>query len=172
MARATSGAVPSASAATTTLRDGHTIGALLVSFPTEHRSFHVWGPIMITSAVRRRGGPAWSLVSAPLLNHPCAGWDRARTHDSIRGRHADRGSSSWQPRGQLAIYLTPGYEETFDRAWRGRCDSTSPFVVYCALIQVSDPVSLTDTSAKKTRSGLPPAVPRWPVEIKRGPACL
>jgi hypothetical protein len=37
--------------------------------------------------------------------------------------HADRGSSSWQPRGQLAVYLTPGYEETFDRAWRGRCHS-------------------------------------------------
>src|SRR5438876_8842723 len=44
MARATSGAVPSASAATTNLRDGHSIGALLLSLATEHRPFDVLGP--------------------------------------------------------------------------------------------------------------------------------
>src|ERR1043166_5907742 len=94
--------------------------------------------------------------------------------------HADRRSSSRQPRGQLAVYLTPGYEETFDRPCAAvviplpmtSIARTSPVVVYCAFIQVSDPVSLTDTSEKKTRSGLPSAVPRWSVEIKRGPACL
>jgi hypothetical protein len=43
---------------------------------------------------------------------------------------------------------------------------------YCAFIQVSDPVSLTDTSEKKRCSGLPSAVPRWSVEIRRGPAFL
>ena len=31
---------------------------------------------------------------------------------------------------------------------------------YCAFIQLSDPVTLTDTSEKKIRTGLPSAVPR------------
>ncbi len=32
---------------------------------------------------------------------------------------------------------------------------------HCAFIQVSDPVSLTATSVKKMRRGLPSAVPRF-----------
>lgn len=31
---------------------------------------------------------------------------------------------------------------------------------YCAFTQLSDPVNLTDTSEKKSRSGFPSAVPR------------
>jgi hypothetical protein len=49
---------------------------------------------------------------------------------------------------------------------------TSPSSFYCAFVQVSDPVSLTDTPEKKIRSGLPSAVPRWSVEIRIGPAFL
>src|SRR5215467_12404819 len=45
-------------------------------------------------------------------------------------------------------------------------------LLYCAFIQVSDPASLTDTFVKKIRAGLPSAVPRWSVEIRRGPAFL
>ena len=44
--------------------------------------------------------------------------------------------------------------------------------LYCALIQLSDPVSLTATSEKKIRNGFPSAVPRCSVEISRGPAFL
>lgn len=53
-----------------------------------------------------------------------------------------------------------------------RHSGTSPRVSYCASTQVSDPTSLTDTFEKKSRSGLPSAVPRWSVEIRRGPAFL
>jgi hypothetical protein len=48
--------------------------------------------------------------------------------------------------------------------------SGTPF--YCAFIQLSDPVSLTDTSERVIRNGLPSAVPRCSVEIRRGPAFL
>lgn len=44
--------------------------------------------------------------------------------------------------------------------------------VHSAFIQVSEPVSLTATSVKKIRAGLPSAVPRWSVETRRGPAFL
>src|SRR5437667_12300047 len=91
MARATSGAAPSASAATTNLRDGHSIGTLLLSFATEHRSFQIWGPIMITSAVRRRGGQAWSSATLRRIILARDG-NRARTHDSIRKWAISRGS--------------------------------------------------------------------------------
>jgi len=47
-----------------------------------------------------------------------------------------------------------------------------PPVSYFAFTHVSDPTSLTDTSEKKIRSGLPSAVPRRSVEIRRGPAFL
>ena len=47
-----------------------------------------------------------------------------------------------------------------------------PPVSYCASIHESDPTSLTDTFEKKTRSGLPSAVPRRSVEKRRGPAFL
>src|SRR5579864_3229188 len=43
---------------------------------------------------------------------------------------------------------------------------------YCAFIQLSEPVSLTDTSEKKMCTGLPSAVPRCSVETSRGPAFL
>src|SRR5216683_5207998 len=43
---------------------------------------------------------------------------------------------------------------------------------YCAFIQVSEPVSLTDTSERKICRGLTSAVPRCSVEISRGPAFL
>ena len=43
---------------------------------------------------------------------------------------------------------------------------------YCAFIHVSDPVSLTATSEKNSWNGPPSAVPRWSVEISRGPAFL
>jgi hypothetical protein len=46
-----------------------------------------------------------------------------------------------------------------------------PFV-YCAGIHLSDPVSLTATSEKKTCRGLPSAVPRCSVENRIGPAFL
>jgi hypothetical protein len=49
---------------------------------------------------------------------------------------------------------------------------TSPRVSYCASIHLSEPTSLTDTFEKKIRAGLPSAVPRWSVEIRRGPAFL
>src|SRR6266478_5161162 len=45
-------------------------------------------------------------------------------------------------------------------------------VSYCASIHLSEPTSLTDTFEKKIRAGLPSAVPRWSVEIRRGPAFL
>jgi len=45
-------------------------------------------------------------------------------------------------------------------------------VSYCASTQVSDPFSLTETFEKEIRSGWPSAVPRWSVEIRRGPAFL
>jgi cytochrome P450 len=45
------------------------------------------------------------------------------------------------------------------RAAINRPEQAAPFF-YCALIQLSDPVTLTDTSEKKTRTGLPSAVPR------------
>jgi hypothetical protein len=54
----------------------------------------------------------------------------------------------------------------------GTSSSNGPSVVHCAFTQVSDPVSFTDTSEKEIRSGLPSAVPRWSVEIRRGPAFL
>ena len=38
--------------------------------------------------------------------------------------------------------------------------SGRPFHVHCALIQFSDPVTLTDTSEKEIRTGFPSAVPR------------
>jgi hypothetical protein len=60
---------------------------------------------------------------------------------------------------------------TGDRWW-ARKDSNLGPTDYCAVIQVFDPVSLTDTSEKKIRAGLPSAVPRWSVEIRRGPAFL
>lgn len=41
---------------------------------------------------------------------------------------------------------------------------------YCAFIHLSDPVTLTATSEKNTRIGLPSALPRRSVEISRGPA--
>src|ERR1700733_12890968 len=47
-----------------------------------------------------------------------------------------------------------------------------PSDVYSALIQVSEPVSFTDTSEMKMCSGLPSAVPRCSVENSRGPAFL
>jgi hypothetical protein len=57
--------------------------------------------------------------------------------------------------------------------WRSTSlDGTSPPVSYCAFTHVSDPTGLTDTFEKKTRSGWPSAVPRWSVEIRRGPAVL
>jgi hypothetical protein len=43
---------------------------------------------------------------------------------------------------------------------------------YCALIQLSDPVNLTDTLEKKTCMGLPSPVPRCSVEISREPTFL
>jgi len=43
---------------------------------------------------------------------------------------------------------------------------------YFASIQVSDPVSFTDTSEIKMCRGLPSAVPRCSVEMSRGPAFL
>ncbi len=43
---------------------------------------------------------------------------------------------------------------------------------YCALIHLSDPVSLTDTSVRKMCRGLPSAVPRCSVENSSGPAFL
>ena len=43
---------------------------------------------------------------------------------------------------------------------------------YFASTQVSDPVTLTATSEMKICSGLPSAVPRCSVEIRRGPAFL
>src|SRR5271163_4518641 len=49
---------------------------------------------------------------------------------------------------------------------------TSPSHVHCALIQFSDPVTLTDTSEKEIRRGFPSAVPGCSVEIRRGPAFL
>jgi hypothetical protein len=45
-------------------------------------------------------------------------------------------------------------------------------VAVIALIQLSNPVYLTDTLEKKTRMGLPSPVPRCSVEISRGPAFL
>src|ERR1700722_14568585 len=47
----------------------------------------------------------------------------------------------------------------------GRC-------FYCAFTQSFEPVSLTATSEKKIRAGLPSAVPRWSVETSSGPAIL
>ncbi len=44
--------------------------------------------------------------------------------------------------------------------------------VYCAFVQVSDPVSLTATPEMKMCRGLPSAVPRCSDEISRGPAFL
>src|SRR5262245_16932099 len=46
------------------------------------------------------------------------------------------------------------------------------FTFYCALTQVSEPASLTATSVKKIRSGLPSPVPRWSKATRRGPAFL
>src|SRR5262249_53104412 len=43
---------------------------------------------------------------------------------------------------------------------------------YCALIQASEPVTFTATSVRKTRVGLPSAVPTCSVETRRGPAFL
>jgi hypothetical protein len=54
---------------------------------------------------------------------------------------------------------------------RWRMGSARRFV-YWALTQVFAPTSLTDTSEKKTRIGLPSRVPRWFSEIRRGPAFL
>src|SRR5258708_33878254 len=42
--------------------------------------------------------------------------------------------------------------------------------VYCAFIQVSDPVSLTDTSERKMCTGLPSAGSRGPSENSRAAA--
>ncbi len=44
--------------------------------------------------------------------------------------------------------------------------------LYCAFIQVSEPVSFTAKSVMKMCRGLPSAVPRCSVEISRGPAFL
>jgi hypothetical protein len=44
--------------------------------------------------------------------------------------------------------------------------------IYCAFIQVSDPLTLTATSDKKICRGLPSAVPRCSVENNSGPAFL
>jgi len=44
--------------------------------------------------------------------------------------------------------------------------------VYCAFIQLSDPVTLTATSEMKMCRGLPSAKPRCSVENSRGPAFL
>jgi hypothetical protein len=45
-------------------------------------------------------------------------------------------------------------------------------VVYCAFTQEFEPTSLTETSEKKTRSGLPFNVPWRLSETRRGPAFL
>lgn len=45
-------------------------------------------------------------------------------------------------------------------------------IVYCAFIQVSEPVSLTETSERKMCRGLPSAKPRCSVENRIGPAFL
>src|SRR3954464_10645438 len=53
--------------------------------------------------------------------------------------------------------------------------SRSAFIglrVYCAFVQVFEPVNLTDTSEIQICRGLPSAVPRCSVEISRGPAFL
>jgi hypothetical protein len=57
------------------------------------------------------------------------------------------------------------------RMMRNDAQSARQFA-YCALIQVSDPVSLTATSVKKIRSGLPSPVPRWSRETNSGPTFL
>src|ERR1700733_3124452 len=44
--------------------------------------------------------------------------------------------------------------------------------IYCAFIQVSEPVTLTATSVMKMCRGLPSAVPRCSVENRSGPAFL
>ena len=50
--------------------------------------------------------------------------------------------------------------------------SGQPFDVYSAFIQVSDPVSLTDTSEINMCRGLPSAKPRCSVANRIGPAFL
>jgi hypothetical protein len=60
--------------------------------------------------------------------------------------------------------------ESSDKSGRHFQDKSS--LVYCAFTQSFDPVSLTATSEKKIRAGLPSAVPRWSIEISRGPAFL
>ena len=64
-----------------------------LSFATEHRSFQIRGPIMITSAVRRRGGQAWSSATLRRIILARDG-NRARTHDSIRKWAISRGAQN------------------------------------------------------------------------------
>ncbi len=61
---------------------------------------------------------------------------------------------------------------TFEPTMPTLASYNKPGFVYSALIQVSEPVSLTDTSEKKMCKGLPSAVPRCSVEISKGPAFL
>ncbi len=55
---------------------------------------------------------------------------------------------------------------------REHMETVRPARLYCALIHLSDPVSLTDRFVMKMCSGFPSAVPRWSVENSRGPAFL
>src|SRR5215472_10120563 len=52
----------------------------------------------------------------------------------------------------------------------GQKEPSGAEATYCAFIQVSEPATLTATSEKKTRIGLPSANPRRSVEMRRGPA--
>jgi hypothetical protein len=56
--------------------------------------------------------------------------------------------------------------------FREHVEITLSCLTYCAMIHLSDPVSLTATLVRKMWSGLPSAVPRCSVENSRGPAFL
>src|SRR5260370_39521099 len=94
---------------------------------------------------------------------------RNNTTTSRRSSRSSRPPADGSP-GGLLLELTD--DMTMRRLLKGGSVRIRLRFSYFASIHLSDPVSLTARSEMKIRSGLPSAVPRWSVEIERGPAFL
>src|SRR5262245_39159365 len=112
---------------------------------------------------------------------PCLGEAVGTSHEVMSGVEDRPVGSGRQPayphygdvdRKEQSVGIGHDVDERRLRGRERTRESTAKVTGYCASTQVSDPVSLAATFEKKIRSGWPSAVPRWSVEMSRGPAFL
>jgi hypothetical protein len=133
------------------------------------------GPILSSSPVRATKSPGRQLRTAAINSgsSPDANvfWPMSRSMSAFIGLDAFYRSPKMRERQRCAAQRSVRNDARLIRT-SPSIVRTNFFDVQCASTHLSDPASLTATLVNERWKGLPSAVPRCSVEMRRGPAFL